>query len=53
MGINFTNVEFRKHVKVSGDLGTTGPVCPFLQKQKMKITTGRLFATLYIMGKSL
>ncbi|GMC02476.1 hypothetical protein K5E_26870 [Enterococcus thailandicus] len=29
MGIDFINVEFRKHVKVSGDLGTTGSVCPF------------------------
>jgi hypothetical protein len=47
MGTDFIKVEFRKHVKVSEDLGTTGPVCPFLQKQKMKTTTGRLFATLY------
>ncbi len=36
MGIDFINVEFRKHVKVSGDLGTTGSVCPFSQKQKWK-----------------
>ncbi|MGQ4068943.1 hypothetical protein ACSQ34_14865 (plasmid) [Enterococcus mundtii] len=36
MGIDFINVEFRKHVKVSGDLGTTGSVCPFSQKQKME-----------------
>lgn len=36
MGIDFINVKFRKHVKVSGDLGTTGSVCPFSQKQKME-----------------
>lgn len=48
MGTEFIKVEFRKHVKVSGDLGTTGLVCPFLQKQNMKTTTGRLFATFYM-----
>lgn len=53
MGIDFINVEFRKHVKVSGDLGTTGSVCPFSQKQKMEITTGKIFASFYIMGKNL
>jgi len=29
-----------KHVKVSGDVVAAGPVCPFLQKQKIKTTTG-------------
>ncbi|SPW41131.1 Uncharacterised protein [Enterococcus faecium] len=50
MGIDFINVEFRKHVKVSGDLGTTGSVCPF-HKTKNGNTTGKLFASFYIMGK--
>lgn len=34
MGTDFIKVEFRKHVKVSEDLGTTGPVCPFFYKNR-------------------
>lgn len=36
MGTEFFKVEIKKHVEVSGDLGTTGLVCPFLEKMNIK-----------------
>ncbi|MFO1443887.1 hypothetical protein KDN24_11865 [Bacillus sp. Bva_UNVM-123] len=36
MGTESFKVEFRKHVEVSGDLGTMGLVCPFLEKMNSK-----------------
>lgn len=36
MGTGFFMVAFRKHVEVSGDLSTTGLVCPFLENMNSK-----------------
>jgi len=39
MRTEFYKVEIKKHVEISGDLGTTVLVCPFLEKMNIRTTT--------------